>query len=552
MKVIIIGGVAGGASAAARLRRMDETAEIILFERGHYISFANCGLPYYIGDTIQERAKLLVQTPEKMKNRFNIDVRIDSEVIGIDKAAKTVTVKTADGTYTESYDKLVLAPGASPVKHPIPGIDNDNVFTMWSIPDADKVYGYLKNNNVKKAVVVGGGFVGVEMVENLVDRGVEVTLIEMLDQVMNNVDYEIAQWLHMELNDHGVHLMLSEAIKQIDKTDGETVITLASGKTVSTDMIVMSAGIKPNTKLATDAGLEVGARGHIIVDKTMLTSDPDIYALGDAVEVTNYISGERIVAALAAPANKQGRIVANNITGHADSYEGAQLTSVAKIFNKTVASTGFVEKQLIRQGKKLHEDYEVIVAHPNNFAGYYPGNSPLHLKVIYDKTTKKLLGAQGCGEAGTEKRIDVVSTAMFYGGTVYDLMRLDLAYAPPYNTAKDPLNFVGFVAENSDNGLVDIISWKELEQLDADEFQMIDTRLENEVAEGGYPGSIHIATEDLRTNLDKLNKDKTIVLYCRSGVRSYIGARFLSQIGYKVKSMAGGWLSYQAYNYKAI
>ena len=548
MRVIIVGGVAGGASAAARLRRLDEQAEIILFERGHYISFANCGLPYYVGDTIKDRANLLVQTPEKMRSRFNIDVRVDSEVTKIDRHAKTVEVYTHGETYSEHYDKLILAPGASPIKLPIQGLDAENVFTLWSIPDADKVYRYLTTRDIKSAVVVGGGFVGIEMVENLVNRGIEVTLVEMLDQVMNNVDRDMAQWLHMELNEKGVHLSFSEALVRVEHNGGKANIVLASGKSISADMVILSVGIKPNTELAKAAGLSLGRKGHIIVDQMLTTNDPDIFALGDAVEVTNFITNQRCVAALAAPANKQGRIAAGNVLGSRIPYRGAQMTSVAKVFSKTIAATGLTEKALKADGKSLHKDYEVIVSHPNNFAGYYPGSSPLHLKVIYDTRTKKLLGAEACGEAGTEKRIDIVSTCMHFGGTIFDLMELELAYAPPYNTAKDPLNFTGFIAENMEYELVSLISWEEVTNHPAP-VQIVDVREIDEVALGSYPNAIHIPLDSLRESMDQLRKDIPVYVFCRSGVRSYNAARILMQNGFKVKSIAGGWLSYESFTY---
>ena len=550
MKVLIVGGVAGGASAAARLRRLDEQAEIILFERGNYISFANCGLPYYIGQTIRERGDLLVQTPERMRERFRVDVRVNSEVVRIDRENRLVEVKGPEGIYVEHYDKLLLSTGASPSKPPISGIELENVFTVWSIPDADRVYAYLQKKSVQRAVVVGGGFVGIEMVENLVERGVCVTLVEMLKQAMSSVDYEIAQWLHMELARNKVKMMFSRAISRIQADENGTIVYLADGTQVETDMVIMSAGVRPNSQLAQQAGLATGTKGHILVDEYLRTSDPDIYAVGDVVEVPHYVTKKKIAAALAGPANKQGRIAADNLFGSQVQYPGAQMTSVAKVFGKTVASTGLSEQRLIAEGARCHADYEVIVAHPNNFAGYYPGNAPIHMKVLYDPNTGKLLGAQACGEAGTEKRIDVISACMYFGGTVYDLARLDLAYAPPYNTAKDPVNFIGYIAENVKNGLVDLVSWLEVMEMKNSDCCVVDVRTREEFEAGTYPGAVSLPLDQLRDSLTSVPKDKTLLLFCRSGVRSYLAARILSQHGFPTKSIGGGWLSYEALTYQ--
>lgn len=549
MRILIVGGVAGGASAAARLRRLDENATIVLFERGHYISFANCGLPYYIGETIKERSDLLVQTPKAMRSRFGIDVRTDSEVVAIDREKKAVEVRDASGTYWESYDKLILAPGASPIRLPVPGIESENVFTVWSIPDTDRVYDYLNKNAVKTAVVIGGGFVGVEMVENLVERGVKVTLVEMLDQVMNAVDFDLAQYIHMEMNAHGVRLELSQKLAEIAKEDGQTVVKLGGGRQLPADLIITAAGVRPNSSLAASAKLALGPKGHIVVDEHLTTSDPDIFAVGDAIEIQNLITGKKTAVPLAGPANKQGRMVAGNVLGGKTPYRGAQATSIAKVFGKTIASTGLMEKHLLAEGKKLHEDYEVLLAHPNNFAGYYPGNAPIHLKVLYDRGSLKILGAGAVGESGTDKRIDVLAACIRCGATVRDLTELELAYAPPYNTAKDPVNIIGYMAENIEDGLVDTVLWKEVASLDPKLYQLVDVRKIAEFAEGTYPGAVNLPLDEIRDRLGELDPQKTALVFCRAGLRSYIAARILAQHGVKVKSIAGGWLSYEALTY---
>lgn len=547
-KIVIVGGVAGGASAAARLRRLDENAEIILFEKGHYISFANCGLPYHIGDVIKERSNLLVQTPLSMRNRFEIDVRIDSEVTKIDRENKKVDVCHDGKVYTESYDKLILAPGSVPLQLPV---NSKNVFTVWSIPDMDVVCDYLKTHSVESAVVIGGGFVGIEMLENLTERGVKATLVEMADQAMNTVDFEMAQYIHRELNDNGVSLRLGEKVVGIEDTEGHTIVKLGSGSELITDLVIMSAGVRPNSALAVSAGLAVGPKGHIIVDEYLTTSDPDILAVGDAIEVCDFMTGAKTAAPLAGPANKQGRIAADNALGARIPYRGAQQTSISKVFSKTIASTGMVEKRLIADGKKLHTDYEVLRSHPNNFAGYYPGSSPLHLKVMYDVTSKKILGAEAFGEAGTDKRIDVLATCIRYGGTVNDLAELELAYAPPYNTAKDPVNFIGYMAENISNGLVDTVQWSEVMEMDPATCHIVDVREPDEVAEGSYPGATNVPLDSIRINVSQIDANRTVLVFCRAGLRSYIAARILSQIGFQVKSIAGGWLSYEALTYQA-
>lgn len=551
-KYVIVGGVAGGASAAARLRRLAEHDEIILLERGNYVSFANCGLPYYIGRTIQNRRDLIVQTPEDLKVRFNIDVRINSNVVKIDRDRKTVTVEHLGDTYELDYDKLILSPGSSPIRPPIKGADSENVFTVWTIPDTDKITSYLKSHQCKNAVVIGGGFIGIEMAENLREIGLDVTIVEMLDQVMNNLDFEMAQYVHMELNSKGVKLILGNGVEEIASGEKGSVVRLGDGREIPADIIIMSVGVRPNSELARDAGLEIGVRGHIIVDDMLCTSDPDIYAVGDAIEVVDFITKQKTAIPLAGPANKQGRLAADNIMGLNHPYRGTQGTSVAKVFSKTVASTGITEKRLMAEGKKLHEDYEVIYTHSNNHAGYYPGGSPIHLKVIFAPQTGRILGAQAVGEDGTDKRIDVIATCIRLNATTEDLQYLELAYAPPFNTAKDPVNFAGYVAENIRSGLMEPIHWHELPSLDRNRYQIVDVRTKSEYSKGSIDGSVLMPVDDLRQMLDRIDKTKTVVLFCKSAVRSYIAARILMQNGFKVKNVMGGWLTYEALSYKPV
>lgn len=547
---VIVGGVAGGASAAARLRRCTEHDEIIMLERGNYISFANCGLPYYIGGTIQKRNNLLVMTPEMMCYRFNIDVRINSNVVCIDRENKTVTVDCRGEMYQQKYDKLLLSPGSSPVRPPLPGADGPRVFTVWNIPDTDRIAAYLQKNPCKRAVVVGGGFIGIEMAENLREVGLDVAIVEMQPQVMNNVDWEMAQYLHMELNQHGIALHLGERLEKIEHRQMDCLVELGSGKVLEADLVIMAAGVRPNSELARDAGLELGPRGHIIVDDQMRTSDPNIFAVGDAIEVRDFMTGAKTAVPLAGPANKQGRLVADNMLGGSRIYAGTQGTSVAKVFSKTVACTGISEKRLIAMGKKLHKDYEVVIGHSNNYAGYYPGATPLHIRVLYEVSTGKILGAQAVGEEGTEKRIDVIATCIRFGGIMDDLCSLELAYAPPFNTAKDPVNFAGFMAENIASHMVKVVHCCELDGLDPAIYQLVDVRTFAEFNEGTIPGSIHVELDAMRDELNKLDKNKIQVVYCRAGLRSYIAARILMQRGYQVLSLTGGWLSYEAETYQ--
>lgn len=545
-KVVIIGGVAGGASTAARLRRNDETVQIVMFEKGEYISFANCGLPYYIGETITERSALLVQTPEAMKARFNIDVRIQSEVLKINREAKTVTVKDfhTGQIYDESYDELVLSPGSVPLKPPIKGIESPNIFSLWNIPDTDAIKAYVDEVKPRRAAVIGGGFIGLEMAENLYDRNVEVTLVEMADQVMAPIDYEMATQVHKHMLQKGVKLMLSDGVKSFDYKNGVTTITLQSGKSIEVDMVILSIGIRAQSELAKEAGLEVNGRGGIVVDDTLKTSDPSIYAIGDAIEVTDYLGGFKTMVPLAAPANKQGRICANNICGDTERYEGTQGTAIAKVFDLTVASTGMNEKTLKREGQIRGKDYQVSIIHAKSHAGYYPGALPMALKLIFD-LEGKVLGSQIVGYDGVDKRIDVIATAIRFGASVYDLMKLELAYAPPYSSAKDPVNMAGFTAENILKGKSAVAHYDEVATRDSSKTIIVDVRDSIEREMGYIEGSINIPLNDLRARMTELDPEKEIILYCAIGLRGYVGVRMLMQHGFKqVKNLSGGYTTY--------
>ncbi len=543
MKVVVVGGVAGGASCAARLRRLDESAEIVMLEKGPYISFANCGLPYHIGGVIEQRDKLLLQTPEAFHSRFNVDVRVNSEVKSIDRQAKTVTVARENQTYIESYDVLVLSPGSTPIVPNIPGAQSDRVKSLWNIPDMDAIIEALKQNNPKRAVVVGGGFIGLEMAENLVHAGLSVTLVEMLDQVMAPVDFEMAQIVHKHLTENGVKLALSERVMRFDETEnGVNVVT--DKRRVEADIVILAIGVKPNSGLAVACGLETNERGGIVVDEYLRTSDKSIYAVGDAVQVEHYVSREKTMIPLAGPANKMGRMAADNICGLNRRYKGTLGSSVAKVFDMTVASTGLNEKQLQNAGKKIHEDYHVTVIHPLSHAGYYPGGMPLTMKLLFAKDGK-VLGAQAVGYKGIDKRIDVIAAAMRFGATVYDLEELELCYAPPYSSAKDPVNMAGYLADNILSGLMHSVTFGELKTMSEDAV-MLDVRTTAEVSMGTIPGSINIPVDSLREKLDTLDKDKTYIVFCAVGIRAYIASRLMLQNGFKdVRNLAGGYITYR-------
>ena len=541
-KIIIIGGVAGGATTAARLRRLDEFAEIILLERGEYISFANCGLPYHIGKVIPSRDSLVVQTVEDMHNKFNIDVRNLTEVIDIDSKNKKVVVHSLkDGkTYEESYDKLVVSTGSQPIKPPIPGINEaTNLFTLRNIPDMDEIIKYINDNKPRKAVVIGGGFIGVEMMENLHHLGMQVTLVEMAPQVMGMFDYEMAQIIHQKIVEHGVGLVLSDGVKSFDM-EGKR-ITLASGLTIMTDLIIFAIGVRPDNILAKKANLDLTDRGFIKVNEYLQTSNEDIYAIGDVIEIPNIVTKQSMAAALAGPANKQGRFVANHICGIKDQYHGTLATSAAKIFDITVASTGVNEKTL----KQLGLSYKAIHIHPTNHASYYPGSSVISLKVLFNPETEEIYGAQAVGgEDGVDKRIDVLSTAIFGKMKVTDLKHLDLAYAPPFSSAKDPVNMVGFVAENIIANIVKTITWQDMQDLASKGSYILDVREEAEYVLEYLPGSVNIPLSQLRNRLDEIPKDQEIYVYCHVGTRGYTATRVLEQHGYHVKNLDGGFKSY--------
>lgn len=540
-KTLIVGGVAGGASVAARLRRVDESANIIMFEKGEYISFANCGLPYYIGGTIQERGKLLVQTVEDMSEKFNLDIRILSEVVRIDREAKTVTVRKTDTgeEYEESYDNLVLSPGASPLKPNIPGINQcTNLFTLRNIPDTDTIKSYVGIHDVKKAVVIGGGFIGLEMTENLVDLGIDVTLVEMSNQVMAPIDIEMAAQVHDHLQEHGVNLVLEDGVASF-ADEGRQVI-LNSGLALQSDLVILAIGVAPETRFAAAAGLKVNARGALIVDEYMRTNDESIYALGDAVAIKDFVNQEETMIPLAWPANRQGHIVADNIAGIKARYNGTLGSSVAKVFDLTVASTGNNEKVLKAKGI----EYQVLHIHPGSHASYYPGAFPIHLKLIFGNNGE-LYGAQAVGMDGVEKRIDVIATAIKGKLSVYDLPDLELCYAPPYSSAKDPVNMAGYDASNMLDGLVKTIQWHEIDDVASQGGFILDVREDFELATGYIENSVNIPLGQIRANLDKLPKDKTIYVYCQVGQRGYVAARMLSQSGFEVVNLDGGYKTYK-------
>lgn len=540
MNYLIIGGVAGGATVAARLRRMDEKANIILFERGKYVSYANCGLPYYIGDTINNREKLFVQTAKGFTDRFRIDIRTEQEVTAIRPDKKEVEIKnlSTGETYTETYDKLVLSPGAEPLRPGIEGIGSKKIFTLRNVPDTDTIKNYVNTENPKRAIVVGGGFIGLEMAENLHDLGIQVDVVEMANQVMAPLDFSMAAIVHRQLTDKGVGLHLEDGVSRFEEKDGGVTVHLRSGKQIATDMVLLSIGVRPETKLAKDAGLAIGERGGITVNDYMQTSDADIYALGDAVEVRHLVTGQPALIPLAGPANKQGRIVADNIVfGNKEKYPGSIGTSIAKVFDLTVAAAGANAKLLQRNNIPYISSY----THGASHAGYYPGAVPLSIKILFAPENGKLLGAQIVGFNGVDKRIEMLAQVIQRGGTVHDLAELEHAYAPPYSSAKDPVNMAGFVAENILNKKSRIIQWRELAELPADTIR-IDVRTHDEYKLGTIPGFINIPVDELREHLDELPKEKPIVVTCAVGLRGYLAYRILVQNGFKhVRNLSGGY-----------
>lgn len=540
MNYLIIGGVAGGATVAARLRRMDEKANIILFERGKYVSYANCGLPYYIGDTINNREKLFVQTAKGFTDRFRIDIRTEQEVTAIRPDKKEVEIKnlSTGETYTETYDKLVLSPGAEPLRPGIEGIGSKKIFTLRNVPDTDTIKNYVNTENPKRAIVVGGGFIGLEMAENLHDLGIQVDVVEMANQVMAPLDFSMAAIVHRQLTDKGVGLHLEDGVSRFEEKDGGVTVHLRSGKQIATDMVLLSIGVRPETKLAKDAGLAIGERGGIAVNDYMQTSDADIYALGDAVEVRHLVTGQPALIPLAGPANKLGRIVADNIVfGNKKKYPGSIGTSIAKVFDLTVAAAGANAKLLQQNNIPYISSY----THGASHAGYYPGAVPLSIKILFAPENGKLLGAQIVGFNGVDKRIEMLAQVIQRGGTVHDLAELEHAYAPPYSSAKDPVNMAGFVAENILNKKSRIIQWRELTELPADTIR-IDVRTHDEYKLGTIPGFINIPVDELREHLDELPKEKPIVVTCAVGLRGYLAYRILVQNGFKhVRNLSGGY-----------
>lgn len=542
MKHIIIGGVAGGATAAARIRRADEKAEIILVEKGPHISYANCGLPYYIGGVIADKEKLFVQTPESFGRRFNIDVRINTEAISIDTKAKTVTLRRKDGSVIdEHYDRLLLSPGSSPVRPPFPGIDTEGIFTLRTVEDTFRIKDYLTQHCVKSAVVVGGGFIGLEMAENLVHAGSKVSIVEMAPQVMAPVDFGIASHVHRELLNQGVALHLNTAVERFEKDNGRIRVFFKSGESIVTDLVLLSIGVSPNTALAKSAGIEPGARG-IKVDKFLQTSAKDVYAVGDAIEFPHPEYGEPWLNYLAGPANRQGRIVADNMVfGNTTEYEGAIGTSIAKVFDVVVASTGLPAKRLKQLGIKYQSSTTISMSH----AGYYPGAFFITTKITFNPEDGTLYGAQCVGHEGVDKRIDQLAIIIKHKGTIYDLISLEQAYAPPFSSAKDPIAIAGYTAANIISGKMPVIYWREIDSLDRSKVQIIDTRTPAEFELGTINGAVNIPVDDIRKRLNEIDKNKPVVVFCAVGLRGYIAARILMANGYDVRNLSGGYKTYQ-------
>ncbi len=545
-KVIIVGGVAGGASAAARLRRLDETANIIMFEKGEHISFANCGLPYYIGGEIKDKSALTLQTPEGFNKRFRIDVRTMQEVISIDKEKKVVIVHDNKNgiQYEESYDKLILSPGAVPRKLNITGGNHKKVFTLRNIPDTLKIKEFIQKEKVKNVVVVGGGYIGIEMAENLYHAGLDVTVIEYADHVIASLDSEMASDVHNHLREKGVKLMLNNGVKEIYEEGNELKLALDNGE-VRTDIVIMAVGVAPDSKLASEGDLEVNNRGAIVVDSNMQTSNKDIYAIGDAIEITDFITSMKDMIPLAGPANKQGRIVADNIAGIPSTYHGTQGTGILKVFDLTVAMTGINESK----AKKIGIDYMKSYTYSQSHATYYPGAKPMSIKIIFERETGKLLGAQIIGYDGVDKRIDVLATAIRGNMTISDLTRLELAYAPPYSSAKDPVNMAGFVGENILNGMVKVFYPEDVDDLIKDNnVTLLDIRTEEEYEYGSIEGFTNISLDELREHINELDKNKKVYVTCQIGLRGYLASRILTSHGFDSYNLSGGYRLYESIN----
>lgn len=536
-KVVIIGGVAGGAATAARLRRLCEKTEIILFEKDEYISFANCGLPYYIGGVTEKREMLIIQTPEAMGKRFNLDIRNNSEVVRVDTAKKTVYVNSLSrGEYEESYDVLVVSPGVVPSTPPFEITAPDRVFTLRTIPDTDNIVRYIDQNSIPSAVVIGGGFVGVEMAENLRERGLEVTLIESAKHILPPFDGELSGIVEEEMAKHGVSVLTDERVSSITEGDGHAVVTTQSGKTISAGMVISAVGVTPSTKFLADSGINMTASGHILTDDAMMTNIPDVYAIGDAVLVRHFVTGELVPIPLAGPAAKQGRLVADRIHGLDHRYKGTQGTTVIKVFSLTAACTGANERTLQQQ----NIPYTVIYTHPFSHAGYYPGAVQMSCKLLF-APDGKILGCQIVGEKGAERRLDVVATAMRLGATADQLCELELSYAPPFSTAKDPVNMLGYIAQNILKGNANLVDYHYAQNRDVDKTILLDVRFPEEFERGHLPGAINIPVDELRDNLDQLDKSKEIIEYCQVGIRSHAAERILSNNGFQTKNVSGGW-----------
>ena len=552
MKVVIIGGVAGGATAAARIRRLDEQAEIIVFERSGFISYANCGLPYYIGGAIEDENNLTLQTPESFWRRFRVKMNVHHEVIAIHPDNKTVTVKNLENgkIFTESYDKLLLSPGAKPIKPRFEGIDSDKIFTLRTVEDTLRLKKYTDEHQPKSAVVVGGGFIGIEVAENLHDLGIDIMLVEATDQLMAPFDRDMASFIHAEILKNGIHLMLDTMVEGFADTDCGIDVKLKNASTLHTDMAVMAIGVVPETTLAKDAGIKLGIKGGIVVNDKMETSIPDVYAVGDAVQIKNFVTDKDTLISLAGPANKQGRIAADNICGGNSHYNGGQGSSVIKIFDMTAAATGINEKT----AKLLGINADKVILSPMSHAGYYPGGKIMTLKVLFEKDTYRLLGAQIVGFDGVDKRIDVLATAIRAGIKAYELTELDLAYAPPYSSAKDPVNMAGYIIENIKNGIVKQWYYEEDEKLPRDgSITLLDTRTPMEYRMGHVKGFINIPVDELRERIDELDKSKPVYIICQSGLRSYIASRILMGNGFDAYNFAGGFRFYNAvHNDKAL
>lgn len=543
MKVVIVGGVAGGATAATRLRRLNEHAQITVFERSGYISYANCGLPYYIGGVIEDKEELTLQTPESIWDRFRIDMKVHHEVTDIDTSQKTVTVHNLDSgkVYEESYDKLILSPGAKPVMPNLPGMDNEKIFTLRTVEDTLKIRAFVEERKPKTAVMVGGGFIGLEVAENLCDLGVKVTVVQRPKQLMNTLDYDMAALVHNKLRSKGISLKLGGDVIGFEEKE-QLQVLLKDDKPVSVDMVLMAIGVSPESTLAKKAGLELGMKGAIVVNDKMETSVPDIYAVGDAVQVKHTVTGNDAVISLAGPANKQGRIAADNICGLDSHYKGSMGSSVIKLFDMTAANTGLTEKA----AKDAGIDYERVVLSPASHAGYYPGAKVMTMKVVYEKNTLRILGAQIVGYDGADKRLDVIATAISAGLKADMLKDLDLAYAPPYSSAKDPVNMAGFMIDNIATGKVKQFHWDELDKLPQDgSVTLIDTRTQGEYARGHVDGFINIPVDDLRESLENIDKSKPVYVMCQSGLRSYIACRILAGEGFDCYNFSGGYRFYE-------